>query len=144
MKTMLNTYADVAREIEIIKDQVDFIKNELQYWFGIDLDKEKGIPLQSKGARRYGINTAIKQAEKKFNNLKELENRLQELEYAKVRWDMFLEQFEGLDYKIAYKRIVESKTHQEIADELGYTHQYIRKRWMELRNNKESTDTIAN
>ena len=48
-------------------------------------------------------------------------------------------------YKIAYKRIVESKTHREIAEDLNFSEQYIRKRWMDIKRvNKHTTDTIAN
>ncbi|MBU8568862.1 hypothetical protein KM914_21080 [Virgibacillus pantothenticus] len=54
-----------------------------------------------------------------------------------------MEQFQGLDYKIAYKRIVESKTNQEIADDLGYSHQYIKERWLKIKTYTEHTEPIA-
>ncbi|MBU8661736.1 hypothetical protein KM912_16100 [Virgibacillus pantothenticus] len=57
--------------------------------------------------------------------------------------DMLMEQFQGLDYKIAYKRIVESKTNQEIADDLGYSHQYIKERWLKIKTYTEHTEPIA-
>ncbi len=50
-----------------------------------------------------------------------------------------IEQLEGLDYKIAYYRIVEGLTHKEIANELGYTEQYIRERWSKLKTYKQPT-----
>lgn len=141
---IMRTYADVLNEIEIIKDQIAFTKKELKYWFGIDIEEEFGIPLGGKGSFKYGANTSVIQADKKVKSLWRLEEKLKQLEYAKARWDILIERLEGLDYKIAYKRIVESKTHQQIADELGYSHQYIRDRWSKIRTYTQPTDTIAN
>lgn len=141
----MKTYLDIQTEIELIKDQIEFIKKELEYWLGINIDTEEGIPLDSIGSKKYGTNTAVIQAKKKIRSLQKLQEQLKQLEYAKTRWDILLERLEGLDYKIAYKRIVESKTHREIAEELNFSEQYIRRRWMEIKRcNKHATDTIAN
>lgn len=140
----MKTYLDTITEIELVKDQIAFTKRELEYWFGIDVDEEMGIPLSGIGSHKYGANTSIVQADKKIKSLQELQLKLKELEYAKVRWDMLLEKLEGLDYKIAYKRIVEAKTHQEIAKELGYSCDYIRERWSKLkRTHTQPTDYMV-
>jgi|SRR5690625_3040850 len=141
---IMNSYSDLMIEIELVKDQIEYTKKEIKYWFGVDVDKESGIPLMGSGDHEFGLNAALIQSEKKLTSYHNLNERLKELEYAKVRMDILLEQLEGLDYKIAFKRIVEFKTHQEIADELGYSHQYIREVWTRIRTYKEHTDSIAN
>lgn len=141
---IMHTYSDLLTEIEIIKEEIKLTEQELQYWFGIDLDKGTGIPLSGSGSKKYGTNVALIQTDKKTARLSKLKKRLKELEYAKVRIDMFMEKLEGLDYKIAYYRIVENMTHKEIAKELGYTEQYIRERWAKTKTYKKPTKTVAN
>ncbi|WP_077704988.1 hypothetical protein [Virgibacillus dokdonensis] len=140
---IMKSYADMLIEIEIIEDQIELVTKELKYWFGIDLDKEKGIPLGGSGSHKFGAQASLIQADKKIKTYHKLTEQLKELKFAKVRMDMLMEQFKGLDYKIAYKRIVESKTHQEIADDLGYSHQYIKERWLKIKTYTEHTEPIV-
>lgn len=139
---IMKNYSDLVTEIELVKDQIEFTKEEVRYWLGVDLDDGKGVPLAGAGDHKFGINAALIQSDKKIASYQGLRDRLKELEYAKVRMDILLEKFEGLEYKIAYKRIVEFKTHQEIADELGYSHQYIRELWSRIRTNTQHTDLL--
>lgn len=138
---IMKKYSDLLTEIEIIEEQIRLTERELEYWFGVDKDGH-GVPLGGTGSHKYGANTSIIQAKKKIGSLEKLNARLKELEYAKVRQDMLLEKLEGLEYKIGYRRIVDNMTHREIASELGFTEQYIRKKWSETKSNKEATDTI--
>src|SRR5690625_1087935 len=125
---IMHAYSDLIAETEIAKEQIDVTEKELEYWLGVNPKDGTGIPMSSKGSRRYGTNVAIIQTEKRAKRLSKLKDRLKELEYAKVRIDMFMEKLEGLDYKIAYHRIVENMTHKEVAVVLGYTEQYISER----------------
>ena len=135
----MESYSDLVTEIKLIKEQITLTEKEIEYWFGIDLSEGKGVPLSGIGSHKFGANTSLIQADKKINTYQRLKERLKELEYAKVRMDILLEKLAGLDYKIAYKRIVEMKKHKEIADELGYTEQYIRERWARIKTYKEPT-----
>lgn len=139
----MKSYSDLLTEIEIVKDQIELTESELEFWYGINQDGN-GIPLGGKGSHKYGANTSVIQAKKKQKSLDKLNKRLKGLEYAKVRQDMLLEKFEGLEYKIAYLRIVENKSHKEIAVELNFTEQYIRRKWMESKSNIHATDTLEN
>jgi DNA-directed RNA polymerase specialized sigma subunit len=136
---IMQSYADLRTEIALLKEQITLVEKELNYWLGIDLTDEKGIPLGGTGSHKFGTNTSIIQADKKLHTYQKLKTRLKELEYAKVRMDILLEQLEGLEYKIAYYRIVEGLTHKEIANKLGYTEQYIRERWSKIKTYKYPT-----
>jgi|SRR5690625_3452029 len=138
----MKNYSDLLTEIRLIKDQIKLTEKELEYWYGVDRDGE-GIPLGGLGSHKFGANTSVIQGQKKIQSLKKLNERLKELEYAKVRQDILLEQFEGLEYKIAYHRIVDNMTLKEIAEELGYSHQHIRRLWSK-RCYKDATDTVVN
>ncbi|WP_373894450.1 hypothetical protein [Virgibacillus sp. CBA3643] len=139
---IMHNYSDLLTEIELTKEQIDYTEKELEYWFGIDLKEGKGIPFDGVGGYKFGINAALEQTDKKVTSLSRLQKRLKELEYTRVRTEMLLEKFEGLEYKIAYHRIVNNMTHQEIADELRYSHQYIKERWARLKTYKEPTETV--
>lgn len=136
------SYADLLTESEVLKDQIAFTKKELEYWFGVNIDTDKGVPLDSTGSFKFGTETALIQSDKRLKTYHKLTKRLQEVEYAIVRMDMMIEKFDGLDYKIAYKRIVEVKTHQEIANDLGYSHDYIRTRWSRIKPHKQHTESL--
>lgn len=53
-----------------------------------------------------------------------------------------IEGLEGVQYKIARLRVIEGMTYQEIADELGLTHGYVRQ--VSSKTNKQRTDILKN
>lgn len=138
---ILESYSDLVVKIDMIKEQIKLNEWELEYWFGIKLDGT-GIPLGGKGSMRYGALTSVIQADKKIDAINELRGQLEFYEKTRARMEELFNSVEDLDFKIAKLRIVEGMTHQEVADELGYSHQYIRRRWMNLKRNTQATDTL--
>lgn len=130
---IMHSYSDILSEIDVIKTQLEITNSEIEYWY-----------LDGGGANKFGANTSLNQIEKLVHSRNKLFNRLEILEYSKSKVEKLMKRFEGIEYKIAYKRIVDCMTHQEIAEELGYTEQYIRKRWMKMKVNKEATDRVKN
>lgn len=136
-------YKDVLREIDLIQDQLFYTKQELKKWFGMDIDTGKGIPLDGYLSHKFGANAALIQANKKLKYIHRLNSRLYMLNKTREHWENIINSFEGLDYKIAYYRIVHDMTHQEIADLLNYSHQYIKERWSRIKTYKQPTDSIV-
>jgi hypothetical protein len=128
MLEIFKTYNDILLEIEVIKEQIKLTENGLKYWFGVHLSNpyRDGIPLGGYGSYRFGATAGLIQADKTIESLNGLNERLEQLERAKKRIDALISQFDGLEYKIMYKRYVEGKTLNEIAEELGYSHDRIR------------------
>jgi hypothetical protein len=127
MLITFTTYNELCLEIELLKEQIKLNENQLEYWFGIKMNKRfDGIPFGSYGVHRFGANTGLIQAEKTIFSLNKLNERLEELEQAKNRIEELLKKFERLEYKIAYKRYVEGKTLKEIAAELKISYIYAR------------------
>lgn len=139
----MRNYSDLVTEIDLVKEQIRVTGRELEYWYGIDEEGE-GVPLGGTGSHKYGANASVIQASRIQKTLDILNGKLRSLEYAKIRQDILLEQLEGLEYKIAYNRIVHNMTHKEVADKLGFTEQYIRRKWAEMKSNKEATDSLEN
>lgn len=119
---IMHFYSDILREIDIIKEQLKTINKAIERWyFGGSLSD------------KYGANTTIFQVDKLVKSRNELYDRLEMLERSKERIEKLMQEFDGLEYKIAYLRIVENMTHKEVADELGYSEQYIRRLWMNMK-----------
>ena len=137
----MHNYSDLLTEIDIVKEQIELTERELEYWFGVN--SKGGIPLGGKGSMKFGANTSLIQGEKKMTSLEKLQDRLNNLEEAKERLETLFKRFEGLDYKIAYKRIIECKTHKEIGKELGYTEQYMKERWARIKTYEQPTDILS-
>lgn len=129
----MHSYKDLLTEIDVLTEQIRLTEEDLGNW---SFDGRYG--------KKFGANTSLVQTQKKLASLELLQTRLNTLEEAKQRLEVMFGQFDGLDYKIAYLRIVEGMTHHEISDELGYTEQYIRRRWMNLKSNKVATETVVN
>lgn len=124
---LMKNYSDLLIEIECIKLQIRLTRREYEYWSGIKMmDKnEAGIPLA--GAGVYKTKTRIDQMDRIAKSLEDLNNRLEAHEETKAKLEELFDQFEGLEYKVAYKRYVEIKSLQQIADELGYSLSHIEK-----------------
>src|SRR5690625_6195688 len=136
-------YKDILREIDLIQDQLFYTKQELNKWFGVHIDTGKDVHLDGYLSHKFGANAALKQANKKLKYIHRLNSRLYMLNKTREHWENFIKSFEGLDYKIAYYRIVHDMTHQEIADLLNYSHQYIKERWSRIKTYKQPTDSIV-
>ena len=130
---IMHSYSDILSEIEVIKAQLEITNSEIEYWY-----------LDGGGANKFGVNASFIQVEKLVKSRNKLFDRLETLERARTRVENLMERFDGTEYKIAYMRIVECMTHKEIADELGYEEQTIRKRWSRMKSHKEATDRLKN
>src|SRR5699024_9000388 len=99
-------YKDVLREIDLIQDQLFYTKQELKKWFGVDIDTGKGIPLDGYLSHKFRANAALNQANKNLKYIHRLNSRLYMLNNRRDHWETIIRSLEGLDYKIAYYRIV--------------------------------------
>lgn len=128
LKTFIQ-YNNLELEIEILKEQIKLAENNLTFWFG------KGIPFGSYGSHKFGINTALKQTDDSIDTINKLKEHLEHLEENKRKIDNRLKEFKGLEYQVAYKRYVEGKQLNEIADELNKSYEHIRRVHAKLKKN---------
>ncbi|CDQ22587.1 hypothetical protein [Halobacillus karajensis] len=140
---LMKNYSDLLTEIECIKQEIRLTEREFEYWSGIRMhDKESdGIPLGT--MKHHKVSTQLTQIEKKRIALNRLNERLEYHEKYKERMDKLMQQFNGLEYKVAYKKWVEMKKLKEIAEELGYSEQYIKEISAKLsKTYKKPTDLL--
>lgn len=119
---IMHSYSDIIREIEFLKEQIDITNEQIEYWY-----------LDGKGSFKFGANASLMQVDELVETRNKLFERYEEMERAKNRAEKLMKQFEGLEYKIAYLRIVKKMKHKEIAEELNYSETHIRRKWAEMK-----------
>lgn len=124
---LISTYQDLLLEIDIYINRLQDLERE-QYalarlYHTNGMDYEIFIEKQVKLNNKVAIIQAI--VDDKRETQRDVLDKLKQLE--------------GLEYKIAYKRFIENKTLNEIAEELGYSDSWIRKQSSDItkRVNKE-------
>ncbi|WP_100406251.1 hypothetical protein [Bacillus solitudinis] len=116
VKIIFRNYNDMIKEIDILETQIKMTMKEREnWWFGGKLFHQ--VPLDN-AARRCDLLS---------ERIKQMHEALDELRRGKQEIESKLKRLGGLEYKIAYKRYVEGKTHQTIATELGYSPEHIRR-----------------
>lgn len=120
---IIENYADLLQKIEIIKAQIELLEHDAEFWFGED----EAFPFASKGANLAGVHGAWMNLDRINAKLNQLNDLLDY--YCTVRDDMNerLSKLNGLEYKIAYMRFIEDKNYKEIASELEYSYDHIRR-----------------
>ncbi|MGE7915321.1 sigma factor-like helix-turn-helix DNA-binding protein [Lysinibacillus xylanilyticus] len=122
MKIMKN-YADLLRIIDIVKAEIEMLEIDKKYWLG----KNEQLPFASIGADKYGLDIASQRTDRLNGRISSLETKLEHYQAIEKEIRENVEKLEGLEYKIAKLRFIDGMTYQEIADELGYTHDHIRR-----------------
>lgn len=128
---MYRTYMNLRVKEEAYKDQISITKHELYMYYGIDFDSGDGIP-GGKVAYKYGMNTAITQIVDRINYIKRHQILLKSTVEKRKRLEKFLKSLDGLEYEIAYKRIVEGKLPKNIAEELSLSIKTVYNTWHEI------------
>jgi hypothetical protein len=112
---MYKSYNDLCREIEWFKDQIEILKVERQDWW------RKGVM-----PNKVKFKNAIENIDRVSVSLDTYEKALEIRQEQKERLDKIINGFEGIEYKVAYRKYVKNMTLQEIAEDLDYTHEWIR------------------
>lgn len=120
---IMKNYADLLRIIDILKAEIEMLEVDKEYWLG----KNEQLPFASIGADKYGLDIASQRADRLNGRIASLETKLDHYQAVEKEIRENVEKLEGLEYKIAKLRFIDGMTYQEIADELGYTHDHIRR-----------------
>lgn len=124
MISMYTNYNDLCAEIEILKIQIDLaLKEREQWWIGGRLFSL--VPLDNAAGR----------ADRLSEQIEYMQKALEEKQAAMNKINKLLQSLEGTAHKIAYKRYIENKPLWVIADELGYSHDHVRRLSRNLSKN---------
>lgn len=119
---MLETrIGDMEREREFLRKSM--YANSPQFKGVVDYSKEH----VTGGLMPLPLDKIIERLNKIDDSLSVLDQILNEKKRSKERLEIALGSLNGVEYKVAYMRDIKRMRLQEIADELGYSHEHIRR-----------------
>ena len=121
---IMKNHADLLREIEIIKEQIEQLETSVKYWNGDGLGD---FILAGEGASVHGLSIAAQNVDRINRKINALQSMLDAFEDTYAENEKRINQLTGLPYKIAKLRYVDGKDYREIAVELGYSYDHIRR-----------------
>jgi len=135
----LKSYRDLCKEIELWEIRLWDLEGERRL-----LMKQMMNPPQVKLCANYsgmpGAGARIIDLPKAWTQMQDIEQRIGECKdvlslkrETKRRMEKVLSEFESLEYRVAYMRDVEQKPLYKIAEEMGYSYDWIRRISSRLR-----------
>lgn len=142
-----DSYNDLIIEIESLVIRISDMERErdfLRKSMYANAPKFKGVVDYSQehvsgGPMPLPLDKIIERLNKIDDSLYVLNQLLYEKRASKQRLEQVLGGFEGLDYKVSYMRDIKGMRLQEIADELGYSHEHIRRISSRIKKRKHAT-----
>jgi hypothetical protein len=116
------SYFDLCKEIEILELRAADLEFQMNIarkvcFRGYISDQYSRIPLDK------ALNTYDNIKDELLGTVTILEHKIK----TKLQMEKHIDQFEGLEYKVAYMRDIQDKPLDIIADELGYSYDWIRR-----------------
>lgn len=116
MLEVFHLYNDLQKEIDILENQIELSINERKQWH----------PWGRVGSR-VPLQIAAENIDKLSEKIEWMDEVLQLKKKAKVTFEKNLSEISQLEYKVAYMRYVEKKTLEQIAEELNYSIDWIKR-----------------
>lgn len=113
-------------EIDDLFLAIQINKNELKRWSNYKDGNDGNL------AKQHTFLTAIRKQDELKEVISELQKRLQEKEAEKKGIIELVDKFKGLDQQILKLKYTQDMTLEAIADELGYSYQYIKNKHAEI------------
>ncbi len=129
----IKSYKELCNDINFWKArlksyeiQLEAIKKEGKLYGPGDI---KGIDYTQPyvdGTSQISFEAALKQMQKIENHIALHQDTIDKLEKSKKKIEEYIKTLDGLDRKVVYMRDIEGKKLVDIAEELGYSYDYIR------------------
>src|SRR5699024_2375991 len=129
----IKSYKDLCNEINFWKSrlksyeiQLEAIKKEGKLYGPGEIKAIDYSQPYVDGTSQISFEAALKQMQKIESHIYLHQNTIERLEKFKKEIEDNIMELEDLDKKVVYMRDIEGKKLVDIAEELGYTHQYIK------------------
>lgn len=109
-------YCDLVNEIELLEYQLEICIEERRQW-----------NFHGRLGSKIRMDQAAERLDKLAGQIEWLSEQLDQKKKYQKHIEHKLSQFKAIEYKVAYGRIVENKTLEDIAKELGYSLVWIKK-----------------
>lgn len=120
----LKLYRELDIEQQALEIKKDICVEEIDRWQTIN---DTHVDL----GKKHDFLSRVRQIDRIREDLNELNDRLQKIEDKKNRVIKLIDKFDGVENKILKKKYIIGMTLKEIAYDLGYSEQYIRRKHAE-------------
>ncbi|MBU5214938.1 hypothetical protein [Heyndrickxia oleronia] len=129
-----NTYLDLCKEIDILDIRISSLEREREHLRRMMFaNAPSGVRTIDYSSERVSSSFSPMPFDEIYSRVKDIDKTLEPLykimdekQDAKRKMEVKISEFEGIDYKVAFMRM-QGKSLIEIADELGYSYDWIRK-----------------
>ena len=121
----LNSFISIDNELHELKISLSINRSELSRWLNyIDSDGDL--------AKHQTFLTALQKQKALKEVIKELSQRVEQLEKEREEIVLLIDKFKGLNHRILKLKYVDGLTLESISEELGYNYQYIKNKHAEI------------
>ncbi|MCD8882621.1 sigma-70 family RNA polymerase sigma factor [Mammaliicoccus sciuri] len=120
----LKLYRDLDMQHKALELKRDISKEEIDRWYSVSYAR-------ADLGKKQDMLSRVRQVDRIREELEELNERIERIERQKNKVLELIDRFEGIEHKILRKKYIDDMTLQEIAYDLGYSEQYIRKKHAE-------------
>jgi DNA-directed RNA polymerase specialized sigma24 family protein len=130
-----DSYIDLCGEIEMLEIRIKDMEQEREFLRKRMYDNAPtfratasyGTERVQNGYAPMSLDRILERLNKIDDSLNTMHEVLRAKKDARSKMERVLGNFDGLEYKVAYMRDIKRMKLHEIADELGYSHDWIRK-----------------
>ncbi|WP_315293456.1 MULTISPECIES: sigma factor-like helix-turn-helix DNA-binding protein [Mammaliicoccus] len=120
----LKLYRDLDMQYKTLELKKDICIEEINRWHSIN-DTRADL------GKKHDFLSRVQQVDRIREELNELNERIERIERQKNKVLELINRFDGIEQKILRKKYIDDMTLQQIAYDLGYSEQYIRKKHAE-------------
>ena len=124
-------YIDLVNEIELLEYQLNICLAERKEWH-----------FYGRLGSKVRMDQAAERLDKLAGQIENISTMLDKKKKYRKHIEHELSKFKSLEYQVAHKRIVEGMTLEQIAEELGYSVDWIKKVSANITRHFRSTDTL--
>lgn len=135
-------YYDICKEIEILELRLDDLEAELKA--ARKLCFSGTLPSDTMSVH-VPLDKALEKYDAVVAKIRETSDQLTRKKLIQQRIESSIRDFQGIEYQVAYMRDIEGKPLYKIADELGYSYDWIKKissRIRKVKNRKAKEGTF--
>lgn len=116
---IIQSYHDLCKEIDIFEMRISDLEWEYEFWYRACFGAGRKLSAP--------LDICLERMERICDQVETYSTILEEKEKTRKAIEERLNKFDGLEHKVSYMRDVEGKTLAEIAADLGYSYDWIRK-----------------
>lgn len=117
--SVTRSYHDLCKEIDILEVRIRDLEREYKFWYANCFGKDAW--------QQFPLDVSLNRMKEICDLVELYASILDEKEKTRKEIEQHMSEFEGIEYKVAYLRDVKGMTLPEVAADLGYSYDWIKK-----------------